>query len=74
VERRAEAEAEDAEGELGVGEELPLFYPCALAWHPQLRIRGRDTISFVLSFVRTLFLCDFFGAHLIFLGQAWGGV
>jgi len=32
---------------------------------------ARDTITFVLPFVRTLFPCNFFGAHYIFLGQAW---
>jgi len=41
-----------------------------LSWHPQMRIRGRDTISSALPFGQTLFLCDFLGAHHTFLGQA----
>jgi len=39
-----------------------------------MRVRDRGMIPFVLSFVRThplSLLCNFLGAHDIFLGQAW---
>ena len=55
-ERRAEAEELGAVGELGDGEELPCSYPRPRSWLRQMRIRGRNTFSFVLSIVR---------AHLI---------
>jgi len=49
-------------------------YPRVLSWYPQMRVRDRGMIPFVLSFVRThplSLLCNFLGAHDIFLGQAW---
>jgi len=67
-ERRAEAEAEalDAEDELGAGEEPRCSFPPPRSWHRQARIMGRATFSFVLSFV------FFLGAHLLFLGTGLG--
>ena len=58
---------------LGVaGGRVRCSYPRPLSWHPRRRIRWRDTISFFsLYFGRIPFLCDFIGAHHIFLGQAW---
>ena len=56
--------------ELGAGEELMLFLPMRSFVASADVDWGRVWLSFVLSFVRILFLCDFFGAHHIFLGQA----
>jgi len=39
------------EGELVPGRSYRCPYPHPLSWHPQMRIRGRDTISFVLPVV-----------------------
>ena len=46
------------------------FSPCLPSWRLRTAIRGRVTPLFVLLFGLFSF-CDFFGAHHIFLGQAW---
>jgi len=53
-----------------LGRNYRCSYPRHLSSHPQMRIRGGDTIPVVLSFVRILLLCNLFSALYIFLGQA----
>ena len=64
-ERRVDAE------ELGAEGGTTSVSPHPPSWRPRMRIMGRVTFSFFLSFVLTLFLCDFFSAHNILMGQAW---
>jgi len=70
-EGRAEAEELGAAGELGAGEELPLFIAHYLFRGIRRRGLGGGLclllfVSFVTFFVRSLFRCDFFGAYHIF--------
>jgi len=71
---RAEARELGAAGELSAGEELPQFLPAPSFMAPADDDWGASCTFFCfsllsLSFVRTLFRCEFFGAHHILLGR-----